>query len=59
MSFLFSYGGSDQKYNLGLTGADVSQVQMATWIQAPPKPLVSACFPFMRCCGCGRCADEW
>jgi len=39
MNFLFSYSG-EQKYSLGLTAADVSQVHMATWIQAPPRPLV-------------------
>jgi hypothetical protein len=40
MSFLFSYSG-EAKYNLRLTAENVSQVKMATWIQAPPKPLVS------------------
>ena len=45
MSFLFSYGGN-LRYHLGLTGEDVSQVHMATWIQAPPKPLV--CSPVSR-----------
>ena len=39
MSFLFSYGGKGE-YSLASTAADVSQVHMATWIQAPPKPLV-------------------
>jgi hypothetical protein len=40
MTFLFSYGASKQ-YNLGVTAEDVSQVHMATHIQAPPRPLVS------------------
>jgi hypothetical protein len=39
-NFLFDYGGK-VKYSLILTAEDVSQVQMATWIQAPPRPLVS------------------
>ncbi|KAH0847975.1 Norsolorinic acid reductase A [Fonsecaea pedrosoi] len=36
MSFLFQWTG-EEKYHLGLTPADVSQYQMAAWIQAPPK----------------------
>ena len=39
MSFLFQWTG-EEKYHLGLTPADVSQYQMAAWIQAPPKQLV-------------------
>jgi hypothetical protein len=36
MSFLFQWTG-EEKYHLGLTPADISQYQMAAWIQAPPK----------------------
>ncbi|TKA64149.1 hypothetical protein B0A55_09290 [Friedmanniomyces simplex] len=36
MNFLFSYG-SNVPYNTHLTGADVSQSQMACWYDAPPK----------------------
>ena len=40
MNFLFNFKG-DQEYNLGLTAANNQQYQMAAWIDAPPKSLVS------------------
>jgi hypothetical protein len=40
-NFLFNFKG-DQKYNLTLTAAHNQQYQMAAWIDAPPKQLVSA-----------------
>lgn len=40
MSFLYNFRG-DSTYNLRLTPADNQQYQMAAWIDAPPKLLVS------------------
>lgn len=40
MDFLFNFR-RDQKYDLSLTAADQQQYQMAAWIDAPPKQLVS------------------
>ena len=40
MSFLFNFRGN-QEYNLSLTAAHNQQYQMAAWIDAPPKSLVS------------------
>ena len=40
MKFLFNYKGN-QEYNLTHTAANNQQYQMAAWIDAPPKPLVS------------------
>jgi hypothetical protein len=40
MKFLFNYKGN-QNYSLSHTAAHNQQYQMAAWIDAPPKPLVS------------------
>lgn len=39
MSFFYSWV-TPQKYDLSLTAANHQQIQMAAWIDAPPKPLV-------------------
>ena len=41
MSFLYNYKGG-QPYNLGHTPSHNQQYQMAAWIDAPPKPVVSS-----------------
>lgn len=41
LGMLFNFRG-DQPYHTGLTAADNQQVQMAAWIDAPPKQGVSA-----------------
>ncbi|KAJ3534350.1 hypothetical protein NM208_g7573 [Fusarium decemcellulare] len=41
MSFLYSWT-KPQKYDLSLTAANHQQIQMAAWVDAPPKALVSS-----------------
>ena len=40
MSFFYSWV-EPQKYDLSLTAKDHQQIQMAAWIDTPPRPLVS------------------
>jgi len=42
-SFLFNFRG-DQPYNLSFTASNNQQYQMSSWIDAPPKQLVSLYF---------------